>query len=207
MKIYIAIAAFLIGMLLVFKATKCTNKKDKQVAQIAVTQQDPGKRWLDINDIHHLEKRIEQAEIKAMQVFHKREIDSILRLYNLAKKQLVGYSNTAVRVSGQITAPVKVIRVFDTVSAMDTSTGKSPFCFSGYQFSWTDSFLQVSGWVDSVQATLVYDMNLELKQRNYWRRKHKFWFIRFGKKIYYSDVYSTNPNVHIVNLETIQIQQ
>ncbi len=40
-----------------------------------------------------------------------------------------------------------------------------------------------------------------------WERSHKFWFIRFGKKKYFSEFKSDNPLVEITNSEVIQVRK
>lgn len=54
-----------------------------------------------------------------------------------------------------------------------------------------------------VLDTPVFEMKVPIRAVTYWERKRKFWFIRFGKKEYFTEAYSPNKLVKIDSVSSI----
>lgn len=211
-KIIVVASALLLGVLLSLWAT-CN--KGKPVAQIATAIQDTGKRWSDQYGTEHLTKQVERGSYKELAVFSQRQMDSALKTYKINRKQLQGITNTQATVSGMGEAQVVPATMVDSVPGV-------PIGWEGNYFEWTDSFTKIEAYVDIAhdevmadssictipgKAVVFYTVNVPISHVTYWRRKHKFLWFRVGRKIYYMDVSSKNPNAVISNFQTIQVNE
>jgi hypothetical protein len=196
----------------------CTARKDlNEIKAIAGAAQDTGKRWTDHNGQKHLTKKVEEGAARNTDVFTKAQMDSVCKLRDIARKQLRDYVKANIGVSGGGQTEVKYITLHDTVAGL-------PIGWKGQYFEWADTFTFVKAWVDlphmdtcrnpetgaidsclaKSKATVAYNVNVPVEWVGYWRRKHRFLFIRYGKKIGYVDITSKNPNATIIDLTALK---
>lgn len=200
LKYIIATTILLIFCLVCLFAVKsCKNKKKLiQSENIAVHQFDSVKYFNDLYNNEHANVEQLSASKDVITAFFSKKIDSISKELNIKKKQIKGITNSSLVVSDRVITKTNYIH--------DTTIAEQELInWSGYYFTWADTFATINGYVDSFNTQVVYSINVPLTYTKYWKRKHKFLGIRFGRKIYFMDAFSENKQVHIKNLKDIQI--
>jgi hypothetical protein len=197
---YIIILAIALGLVLsLFLMRGCgKHKEKKQIEQITAGITDSGKYWKDKYGIEHLEKLQIVGSKANTDVFFKNYKDSISKILNIKTKQLTGLTNTVAELQGIINTGLVADTIHDTIPGL-------PIGWTGKSFMWTDSFFSIKGYVDTSNVTIFYKGIINLQYTTYWKRKHKFLGLKFGKKLYYIDASSPNKNLHITGLQNIQI--
>ena len=185
------------------RAAKVAAREETNViADIAKHRFDTTKHYTDLDGHEHATKALVQGDAAAMEIFYKKRFDSIARLLHIKNNQLKDMVDIMSRASGTFTASVDNIPV-PTVD--DTTLGGSPF-ITGVSytrhFAWRDSFMTEEGWVDTDKAVINYSMNMPVSITSYWKRS---WLL--GRKHYFIDGYSPNPNVHISGLTGLSINK
>lgn len=218
-KYILGIAAAIAAIALLWsQRTGCKARHDvKQIKAIAEAKQDPGKRWVDDQGNKHLTKKVEEGAARNTDVFTKAQMDSVCKLRDIDRKQLRDYVKANIGVSGGFQTEVKVITIHDTVAGL-------PIGWKGQHFNWRDTFTRFEAYVDlphkdtcrnpetgaidsctaPAKATCFYSVDVPVEWVGYWRRKHHFLFIRYGKKIGYVDITSKNPNATIIDLTALK---
>lgn len=192
--ILIVALIFLTGGAMIVK--KCgAQKEKKQVTQIAQIKKDSTEHYRDLWNTEHAKRLVIQGDAKTLNVFYADKFDSICKRLRIKEKQLKDISEVVAQSKGTFVTPLQSY----TVTPTDTPTGL-PIGWTGKTFNWQDSFLHETGFIDSSNIYVTYSMNLPITITNYWKRR---WFL--GKKRYYIDGYSDNPNVTIQGLTGIKI--
>ena len=171
-----------------------------QMAEIKKHQFDSVTYFRDRYNQEHAQRELIQGNAQQVETFYKQKEDSLAKVLKIALKQIMGMYAAQSMVSGTFTAPVDLIPSFD---ASDGGLGGSPFVTGvSYtrHFTFSDSFLKEEGWVDSASARINYQIMVPVEITPYWKRK---WLL--GKKKYFVDGHSSNPNVHITGLTGISI--
>ena len=77
----------------------------------------------------------------------------------------------------------------------------------GYNYHFDKGFLKADVFVDSdlKNATLDYSGEIGLNGVLYWKRKHHFLFIRFGKPEYSQQLYCDDSNLKVKSISSIKI--
>lgn len=73
-------------------------------------------------------------------------------------------------------------------------------------FTYTDSLNHISGIVSGTEIIPRIQITVPLQGAVFWQRK-KFLGLRIGRKRWYSDITSTNPNVRITKHEFIKVKK
>lgn len=218
-KYIFGIAAFIAAFFLFWnQRTGCKARHDvKEIKSIAAAAQDTGKRWTDQQGHQHLTKKVLEGAARNTDVFTKSQMDSVCKLRDIARKQLRDYVKANIGVSGGFQAPVDVVTIHDTVPGL-------PIGWRGQHFNWSDTFTRFEAYVDlphrdtcrnpetgaidscdaPARATCFYSVAVPVEWVGYWQRKHRFLFLRYGKKIGYVDITSKNPNATIVDLTALK---
>jgi hypothetical protein len=71
------------------------------------------------------------------------------------------------------------------------------------QILWDDQYNRVSIKGDGLNLKI----DVPIQGVIFWERPHKFWFIKWGKKIYTSEFSTLNPLAQVTNHEVIQVRQ
>lgn len=217
--IIVTISALLLGSALIAFAHGCKSNR-KEITHMVEAKADTGRRWTDDDSIRHFTKMVEEGNMENVEALHKQQMDSVCRLLNLARKQVSGITTAQAQVSGRVEAPLVQVTPKDTIQGL-------PVGWEGNRFTWSDSFTHIEGYVDIAhkelcvdsltgkadtcevpgKAIVFYKVDVPIKYVTYWRRKHKVLWFRVGRKIYYMDISSKNPNAEILNFEAIQINK
>lgn len=188
------VGAVFLAALAIFAYKGCKkNEFRKQATQVASVQYDSVKHWHDLWNTEHATKELIQGEKKVLDLFYKHRIDSLAKRLHLRDKQIQDMTEVLMRAEGSYTTDVEYITVHDTIPGLAPD-------WSGMNFEWHDKYLKTTGFVDSSKAVVFYSIDVPVHITTYWKRK---WFL--GKKRYYIDGFSPNPNVKILGLTGIKI--
>lgn len=176
---------------LFFSVQSC-NKNKKQVKTITqISKQiihDTIVRYTDDYGIKHAQKNVISGNKKALDVFYKSKFDSLCNQYNIQSKQLDQFIQAYLQDTGSF-----ITQLFTN----DSNTNKN--------FIFEDDYMLFKGIVTDSNISGNYAIDVPLDIGMFWKRKHKIWFIKFGKKIYRVDASSPNPNVYVKDLLNIKI--
>lgn len=217
--IIITVSALLLGSALIAFAHGCKSNR-KEITHMVEAAADTGRHWTDDDSIRHFTKMVEEGNAENIEALHKYQMDSVCKLYNLALKQISNVTNAHAQVSGTAVVPLTPVGIHDTVAGM-------PVGWQGNYFVYADSFTRITGYIDIAhmqlcidsitgqqdscmvegKAVLAYKVDVPIKYVVYWKRKHKVLWFRVGRKIYYMDISSKNPNAEILNFESIQVNK
>lgn len=176
-----------------FFSIKTCNKNKKEIKTIeTISKQlihDTVYRNIDKNGTVHSQANVVSGDLRAVKVFFGKKIDSLTEALNIANKQLDEFITLRLSDTGDFIA---------TLSNNNNGT-KS--------FDWQDDYLEVSGLITDTSINCHYKIEVPLDIAVFWRRKHHFWFVRYGKKIYKIDASSKNPNVLVQDLLNVKINK
>lgn len=186
----LVIICMALGIGLFLSISTC-NKNKKQVKTITKIskqiQHDTIYRYTDNSGIKHAQKETISGNKKALDVFYKEKFDSLKKAYNIQSKQLDAFI---------------AIHLSDTGSFITDLFKVDEF---SKKFVFEDDFININGLVTDSNISCNYSIEVPLNIGMFWRRKHKFLFIRYGKKIYRIDASSPNSNVYVKDLLHIKI--
>lgn len=195
-----------LGIGLLISVSTC-NKKQKQIkvaTNVSKHINDSTTHKVDKEGTVHANKIVIDVDDKSLELFYKEKADKLAYKLNLALKQISVMSDAHLQASDDFFSKARP----DTIYLPD-STRLSVNCFDYY-----DTFTHIyacieknEGKVDSLTSYCQYRVDVPMNLTVYWRRKHKFLFLRYGKKIDSTDIYSDNPNVQISDLNYIRIKQ
>lgn len=167
------------------------NKKSKQVKTIKEISysiiHDTVEYKTDKFGTVHAQKKVISGNKKTLDVFYKPKFDSLCDAYNIQSKQLDQFISIYLQDTGSF-----ITKLFEV-----DDFSKS--------FTFTDSFLKEECIITDSNAVCHYTVSVPLDIGIFWKRKHKIWFIKFGKKIYRTDVSSKNKNITVKDLLSIKI--
>jgi hypothetical protein len=177
----------------------CLTKKEKTpVVQYINPLADTVKHYHDMYNIAHAQVEQEVNNVAAMSILHKQFIDSLCHQLGIKDKELQSANKMMASMRGQFYAPLHTITVHDTVNGNDEIV-------TAKKFAWNDDYMQESGLVYDDHIDVNYSMQLSFTTTSYWKRKHHFLNVGWGKKIYYLDASCPNENVLITGLQAIKI--
>lgn len=164
----------------------------KQATQVSAIKADSVRYYRDLWNTEHASKEQIQGEKKVLDIFYKQKFDSIAKRLGVKEKQLSELKELYLSASGKVVTKVDSIPVY----VGDTGAVQYMQCFN-----WHDSFTVIDGCVYEGVATLNYNISVPVTVSSIWRRR---WFL--GRKRYYVDAYSTNPNIKILGMQGIKIE-
>lgn len=216
---------FLLGAAACFISMRsCKHKNAEHAAKVAERKtvnemgaikdhmNDTVTHYRDMYNQEHAQRELIQGNAEEIKIFYKKHEDSICKLLHLRNAQLKDMTEVVSHVSGTFSTKTQMVgeqdgpgegaQDDDLVQGMngkipDDSTGAN---WKGFVFTYKDDFISEQGFVDSMRTVVYYDIYVPVGITSYWKRK---WLL--GKKRYFIDGYSANPNVHITGLEGISI--
>jgi len=174
------------------------KKENAPITQYVNPLVDTVKHYKDLYGTEHAQIQAEFNTHEAIDAMHKQMIDSLLKRIHLKDKQLQDMSEVTALASGSFDAPLQPIIIHDTVNGI-------PEAITATSFEWHDDYLSETGTVYDNHISVEYSMNLTFTTTSYWKHKHHFLNIGWGKKIYYLDASCPNQNVSITGLRAIKI--
>jgi hypothetical protein len=153
-------------------------------------------------DIYHREHaRVAQLDInyRAADDAYKSLLDSIEKMEHVKKKNIQAIINVKSFDAGNVNIGLR----HDTVLVfIKEHSGKDSIeKISATDFNYSDSFLSMKGSIDTM-LHLKYFINVDIQLTRIVKRN---WFL--GRRHYFIDGYSTNPNIHINGLKDIEISK
>lgn len=175
------------------KARKRFNdvKNDVKIEQVAIV------KYLDPDSQEHARQFVELGDLHVAQALHAKEIAELRHKLGIKAKQIEGLESTVMELNGQINTPLRPETIHDTVTGLDRTVNR---------FEWSDEWMKVSGYVDTADIHMDYSATVPLNISTYWKRKHKFLGIKFGRKVHFVDATSANPNIDITGLKAFKIE-
>lgn len=181
------------------------NKREIKIAtKVSEHINDTTTHKVDKEGTVHANKVVIDVDKKSLELFYKDKADKLAYKLNLALKQISVMSDASLHASDAFFSKAKADTIYlhDSVKVLAN-------CFDYY-----DTFTHIyacieknEGKSDSLLSYCQYQIDVPINLTVYWRRKHKVWFLRYGRKIDSTDMYSNNPNVQISDLNYIRIKQ
>lgn len=157
----------------------------KEHESILKMQSDTIRYYRDHAGREHAMRMTAEASLSTLKAHYGRAIDSITRAIGVKPKQVDRITTVGTQAEGKVTVRV------DTVIVGDSSTQ--------YHLQYADRWLYLDGVFDGdLHLNYLFEDSIVLSE--YWRRK---WLL--GRKQYYIDGYSLNPNVHITGLSSVRV--
>jgi hypothetical protein len=157
--------------------------KDNYILKEHVVQREDSLQYYkDAQGREHASRLLLQADMGTIKMFYRKEVDSLVKSLGIKEKQLRSFAVVGTQNTGTIKAKI------DSVPGKNYRT-----------FSYTDQWMNMHGMI-SDSLSLKYQYRDSLILSNYWKRK---WFL--GKKRYFQDGYSLNPDVHFTGLSGAEL--
>jgi hypothetical protein len=172
---------------LMYAFKSCVDKRDAKQTAIQLT--DSSVYWRDMYNREHVTRKIVQADRDLVRQLYPKLLDSVARLLKVRPRQVKSVAGVVATVHDTIYTPFPV---HDTLLAQ-----QGDICFS-----YRDDWMGVQGCADSSgYVQLIYSVDVPVSLATYYRRR---WFL--GRKRWYVDGSSDNPNVRLSGLSKIQIR-
>lgn len=182
----IVIVAVLLGLGLSRFMKSCVTNDIKQTA-IQLT--DSSVYWRDMYSREHTVRKVVQADRDLVRQLYPKLLDSVARVLRVRPRQVKSVAGVIASVRDTILFPFPI---HDTLTAQ-----QGDVCFS-----YRDDWMGVQGCADSSgYVQLIYSVDVPVSLATYYRRK---WFL--GRKRWYVDGSSDNPNVRLSGLSKIEIR-
>ncbi|MEO6303066.1 MAG: DUF6549 family protein [Bacteroidia bacterium] len=215
-----AMIIFIVVCLYALFATKsCMQNKEKatQLSTAIQSKNDTITYWKDKTDIEHAKASSVVASLDNMKAIYQSKIDSITKKLNIKEKQITDFVGVSTETKGKFKSKVDTIflerepEYFDSsyydgidiagpndLPAIDTVTPKIDYLESKYIDKWLTFHAKIKN------GTLTGDYNLKdsITILGYWKKSG---FLNLGRKNYFIDVSSSNPNTHIENVSNFHI--
>lgn len=175
----------------------CRSKPPIPIVQ-NVGQDDTIQHYKDAYGTEHTTRLMEVNNYAALYAEHTHMLDSLKKRLHLRDKQLQDMSQVLSQATGHVETVLDPYYIHDTING-EVSTREAQL------FNWHDAYTSISGVIDRDNVSIDYDVQMPVTTTKYWRRKHTFCGIGWGKKIYYIDAFSDNPNVHISGLTGFKV--
>jgi hypothetical protein len=169
----------------------------KDVKENIAIEQTPIIKYLDPDSEEHARQFVELGDLHVAEAVHAKEIAELRHKLGIKAKQIEGFQSTVLQLQGQINTPLQPVVIHDTVTGQDRTVRT---------FEYSDQWIQFSGIVDTSDIHINYLGTIPLNISTYWRRKHKFLGIKFGRKVHFVDATSANPNIDITGLKSFKIE-
>lgn len=188
----------------------CFHKKAKAPdVQYIDPLADTVRHYKDLYQTEHAQVQIEINSHAAENAMHRQLVDSIIKADGIKYKQLQSYSKMTMHAGGGFTVPLIPLGGNTAQVSGEDSDNSYTIAPNGLpdirEFTWGDGFMHVTGIVFPDSVNITWSLDESFTTTSYWKRKHHFLGIGWGKKIYYFDATCNNPNVSITGLKAIKI--
>lgn len=178
------VALFALGICLMVRGYIGSRRIINQITNNNKHQSDTvteADTWHDRWKTEHAEKVAIQGTLKSLEITDAAQLDVATQRVQIQRRQIEGLQKVVVDLKGKFTS--EIIR---------DSTGT--------HIKYKDSTISAIATVVGDSVDVEYSVTAPIFLTQYWKRK---WLL--SKKTHYVDGYSTNPNVHITNLQSIRI--
>lgn len=177
------------------------SKSEKHAFEDAIAARDSKiDFWKSSDSISHAKAKTVMADKEALDILYKSQMDSISKVLGIKNKQISEYTQIIQIISGKINAPVEPIYKDSLIYINGKDSLIKVYDFSGIVFK--------DKWID-LKATIkkgIFDADYKVKDSlnivGYWK---KTGFLNLGKKEYYLDISSSNPNATIENVKNFRV--
>lgn len=191
----IAVLSLLSLLFVAFEYNGCKKKKKlKEVKNAIQLSTDSSKYWKDQYGQEHIQKQQLIASKETLDFLYKGYIDSVSTLLKIKNKQISELVKINIEYSGKGSTQIK----HDTIRTTDSF-------YVQQSFNWRDEYFNIDGILFNDTISLKYTGEIPINYTSFWKRKHKLLGIKYGRKIYYIDVYSTNKSVKLSGLQHIKV--
>lgn len=189
----LAIAAIVIAII----ATKrCMDKKVviKQAAELITPDADTATHWQDDNGQQHAKEVAHIVSLEAALTAKDKEIQRLADKLHLRTAQIKDMLEVMARDSGHVT-----VRVDTFIDSSRKDVAGNPIKVQ--RFGYKDTWAEIDGQISEGIADIDYSVSVPINVTTYWKRR---WFL--GRKTYYVDGTSSNPNVSITGINKVMIK-
>lgn len=202
-KVIIFIILLILLSLFLFKAY-LSAKNDLSTFESAVEHKNDTLTLIrDQNNNLHSQLLLTQGTNTEMKIFYGKAIDSLSKVLKISSKQIDEYVQVITESKGKIRVKIDTLYKKDTVN----NNGDFGFSFSSdtaYAIRFNDNWLK---------ANLLYETGSDSVRGNYTYKDSltvttfykKTGFLNLGKKVWYIDAVSKNPNTTIVGLNNFRV--
>lgn len=181
------------------------NKKLKteraQLVKVANENERVAQRYINLHGLEVSKNDVLLLSLKnAKDIKHSNEL-SFVKEFAGVKQNLMNLEAT-IRLQAALNLEAReknrdTVLVVHNHFANDTIKAKA--------FSYKDSLNHFWGYMFNDSTVINANVNVPIKGAVYWQREKKFWFIRYGKKIYRSEFFTDNKKVRITNQQVVKI--
>lgn len=167
--------------------------KDKE-AKIVYYKDQTGKEHARVNQVTASKKQIE--------FLFKGKLDSVSKELNIKSKQITDYIQVINSTAGKFTSKVDTFftpGVVVKIQGKDSIVKTIDYLGTNYKDAWLDFKAKIKNGTFEGQYTIKDSLELV----SYWKRTG---FLGLGKKDYFIDISSKNPNSKIQNAKNFKIQ-
>jgi len=193
--IAVAVAAF-VGLPYYYRQAQLYKDRTEQVTQYALIARDSAIVYK--NKFGDAVSQVETARLDAHNMKAlKEDLAEITDRFNSINKRLANLEYASKVTLSAVTTLEGVSK--DTVVMIDSVE------VPAFQFSAFDQYYKVEGLVipSLKKVTVTPSFSAEIYAVTYWKRKHKFLGIRFGRKEYKSEITSNNPYVKFSDYKVV----
>lgn len=193
----ISIAVFTLLFIGAIAIKSCLDKQTtvKQVKSLVTGKIDTVTQWVDADSQKHTKNEVYVVSLEAALAAKDGRIQQLKDKLHLRDNQIKDMIEVMSSSSGTISTPV-----FVYIDSTRHDSAGNPLRVQ--QFNYADEWIQEAGEISNGIADIDYTVKVPIELTTYWRRK---WFL--GKKKYYIDGTSKNPNVTINGLHEVMIRQ
>jgi hypothetical protein len=200
--IIIVLALLLLFVLRSYLKEIGNNKNYKELIK---TQNQTVKQYKDENGSLHSQIKIFQTRKENMELFYGKQIDSLAAILNIKQKQLTDVLIIAKKTDGKFKVKIDTIIVKRTDTVVEGSDFDFTFALdTTYNVEYADKWIDFRGKYSTVEEKFTgeYKTYDSLTFVTFYKRKG---FLNLGKKEWYLDVSSANPNSVITNVKNFKI--
>ncbi len=205
----ILILLFIGGATTIFLQNKKINTLSAEREQLVQMASDSGriaKTYINLHGREISRNNVQSLTLKNLRdLLANKEFADLDEFEALKKKN----KNLDAIITIQADAIVKLkMKPRDTLVVISDSSGKKDSVLGKF-FAYEDEYNQLNGLILPDSTTINAQVEVPIKGVIYWQRNHHFIFKnwRFGKKEYFSEMFSPNKWVHIAGQELIKIQK
>lgn len=184
---YLAIVLIAAGGIAAFFGIRGCTRNANLVSEhetVFIQREDSLQHYKDAAGREHALRKQTEASLSTLRTYYSRTIDSITRTLNIKKKQLQQFITASTQTEGSVRIQI------DTFYTDTTAL---------YRFNYSDKWLYLDGVLDD-DLYVNYKFTDSIIITQFWKRR---WLL--GRKQYYVDGYSLNPNTRFSGLSAVKV--
>jgi hypothetical protein len=161
--------------------------------------------WTDKAGKEHAVAHQVQGSLETVKTIYQGKLDSITKELGIKEKQITEYIEIAKTTAGKFHTKVDTFYTYIKVPVPGDSLNKDSMLVKIQDYlkaSYKDKWLTFEGKIKDGNFDAKYSIHDSLRIVGYWKRKG---FLHLGRKDYFLDISSENPNTYIDNIKDFKI--